>query len=183
MRVTCPACGEDFALEVALEDADARRLMQVLAGLDARIGRPLIGYLRLFKPASQRLRWSRALAIVEEVAGQVDQAQVSRRGVARPAPVELWADGLARIQAKRDEGKLTLPLKGNGLLLEIVWGLAEKAAGRAEAKVEESRRHATRPARPAAREGGLRDVKAHLDNMWAALGKTPPERHEGDDAA
>lgn len=66
MRVTCPHCYTPLSLESLTEDLSARDLFAIIANL-GHAGAPLIAYLGLFKPRTQALRWSRALALADQV--------------------------------------------------------------------------------------------------------------------
>lgn len=63
--ITCPHRNSSLNLEQLTEDATARHLFALLS--QSGCGPSLIAYLGLFKPASQALRWTRALALAEEV--------------------------------------------------------------------------------------------------------------------
>lgn len=62
----CPACHAHLDLSTLVQDEAARELLALMAGLDAEIGRALVLYLGLFKPAKQDLRWDRALRLCRE---------------------------------------------------------------------------------------------------------------------
>jgi len=66
MQLTCPRCSERFSLESAVEDESGRALMALL-GRRGGLARELVAYLGLFRPRAQALRWSRALALAEDV--------------------------------------------------------------------------------------------------------------------
>lgn len=66
MQLTCPRCAERFSLESAVEDESGRALMALLGRVGV-LSRELVVYLGLFRPRTQALRWSRALALAEEV--------------------------------------------------------------------------------------------------------------------
>ena len=66
MQITCPRCAERFSLEAAVEDECGRALMALL-GRNGAIARELVAYLGLFRPRTRALRWSRALALAEDV--------------------------------------------------------------------------------------------------------------------
>jgi hypothetical protein len=67
MIINCPCCQARIPLEAALEDAAARELFGVLAGLPAEAVRPLVVYLGLFRGGSRALAWERALRLSREV--------------------------------------------------------------------------------------------------------------------
>lgn len=138
MNITCPNCALTFPIIAGANDADARKLAAVMGELPPIVSRPLLDYLQLFKPAKGGLRWARALAITQDLAPEIIAHQVKRDGRTLTATAELWAESLRQMADKRD--KLTLPLKSNGYLREIVFGLADKAAAEAERSHEEQLR-------------------------------------------
>lgn len=66
MRLICPHCATPLSLDALTEDASARALLAQLARLGSAAA-PLTAYLGLFKPRQQSLRWSRALALAQQV--------------------------------------------------------------------------------------------------------------------
>jgi hypothetical protein len=146
MKLPCPACGAMFSIEAAANDAAARRLMALLAGLPEDVGRALLPYLALFRPEKTALRWSRALALAEEIAPAIKAGRVTRHGTTYAVPRETWVAGMQYL-ADRPQG-LRLPLKSHGYLLEVLTNQAEKAAARAERQREDERKH-----RPGADDG------------------------------
>ena len=67
MQLQCPCCGEQFPIEAGFADADGKKLAALLAGLDPKLGRAVLNYLRLFSPAKRGLRMTRAIRLVEEL--------------------------------------------------------------------------------------------------------------------
>jgi len=65
MQLNCPNCQHRFALDHASEDECARALFGLLGRIAC--GRDLIAYLSLFRPRTQALRWSRALAFADDI--------------------------------------------------------------------------------------------------------------------
>lgn len=145
MKITCPACGSAYDLDAGVSDADARRFADLVAGLDARVGKALIGYLALFRPEKTGLRWSRMLTLTQELVPMIREARVQRNGVTYAVPIEAWASALGML-ADRPPG-LRLPLKSHGYLLEILVSQAEKVAAKAEAQTEARKRDAARISR------------------------------------
>jgi hypothetical protein len=103
----CPVCHSHLALEAIIEDDCARELLGILAALPDDLGRALIGYLGLWRPAKQDLRWDRALGLAREVlALDTDQARLA------------WA--LAEtVEAIRAKGGQT-PIKSHGYLKRVL---------------------------------------------------------------
>lgn len=144
MKICCPVCGSDFPLLAGLNDADARRFAVLMGELPPPIARLMPGYLQLFKPVKRGLRWSRLLALTQEIAADILSARVERHGRSWPAPQAAWIQALQAVIDKRD---LALPLKGHGLLREILAAQANKTEAQIETKTEEQKRQ--RPHRDA----------------------------------
>lgn len=62
----CPICHSHLSLEAICQDEAGRELLALLAGLDADLGRALVGYLGLFRPARRDLSNDRALRLARE---------------------------------------------------------------------------------------------------------------------
>lgn len=148
MHITCPSCFETYPVAAGFLDADGKRLAALLAGMEPALGRAVIGYLRLFKPAKQGLRTARAVKLVAELAALVDAGDVCRDERAlhtrRPATPAMWAEGIE--QMLQQTGKLTLPLTNHHYLRAIVYGIADGADAQAERARETALRQGERPA-------------------------------------
>ena len=59
----CPICHARLQLEALCQDEAARELLALLAGLDGGLGRALVSYLGLFRPARGDLPHDRALRL------------------------------------------------------------------------------------------------------------------------
>lgn len=62
----CPVCHASVDLAAMAEDEAGRELLALLAQCEAALGRALIAYLGLWRPAKHDLRWDRALRIARE---------------------------------------------------------------------------------------------------------------------
>ena len=133
-------------------EPDGKRLAATLAGMVPELGRAVIGYLGLFKPAKTALRMARAARLAAEIEALANAGGVcrdERGGVRRPATPATWAAGIEQMLAQR--GALTLPLDGHNYLRAVVYGLADKADALAERQTHEHLRAGHRPAAAAAR--------------------------------
>lgn len=139
LNLSCPECGAQFDLGQAMEDADARRLLEWVTRIPPVAVRPYFRYLRLFKPAKQSLRWSRMLTLTREIAPMIEAAQIERNHASYVVPPQQWADAMTEL-AERPPASLKLPLKSHGYLLSILATQAEKSASQSEQKREEKRR-------------------------------------------
>lgn len=129
--VACPVCLAEYGLEVALGQDDARGVVRELARCpgDAATRKALLRYCALHAPASQRLRWNRVEAILAEINGWMETARITRDGRVWAAPPSIYLAAIETIEAKPD---LRRPLKGHGLLLEILSGMSSKSEAAAE---------------------------------------------------
>lgn len=128
MRLRCPVCHAEAALEAWAEDEAARELMGLLSGLDATLGRALVGYLGLWRSPSRALAWERALRLAHEVLALERDAQ--RLAGALSQTVE-------QIRIKRDGGDRR-PLASHGYLKRVLEGAAgrDRVAAVAEPAAE-----------------------------------------------
>lgn len=121
MRLRCPVCHAEAALEAWAEDEAARELMGVLSALDATLGRPLVAYLGLFRSAKRALAWERALRLARETLALEPDAQ--RLGAALSQTVE-------QLRHKREAGAAgARALSGHGYLSRVLEGLPAPLPG------------------------------------------------------
>jgi hypothetical protein len=137
MRLTCPGCGAEYTLDVLIAHEGAREALIEAMGMNAALGKRLIQYLSLFRPASRQLTMDRVAKILKEISPCIKAAQIERNGRIWPIPLDSWAWALDEIVAKKD--KLTLPLKSHGYLFEMLIGAADKIEAAAEKKTEDRR--------------------------------------------
>ncbi len=142
MKTTCPACGAVNSLDALIGNEAARSLL-VMALEQTQTGRRLIRYVALFRPAQRQLSWDRVASLLGELLDMIKDGKVERHGRLWAAPETVWVTALDEILARRDEGKLTLPLKSHGYLLEIITGQANKAEAAAETRKEGGARGVT----------------------------------------
>lgn len=128
---TCPVCGGqqslDLVISQAIEDGEARRLIGAVIEWSVPVGSAVVRYLRLFKPARQRLRIATAQRVLEELLPAVIGGRLNRHGAAWAMDERLWHEAFASVFAQADSGRLDLPLTGNAYLFEVAARLAEKA--------------------------------------------------------
>lgn len=133
IHVMCPCCATQFPLEAGLIEDDAKRLAKLCADLEPAVARAALGYLRLFKPAKQALRVSRAVLILTDLSTLIHSGRISkddRSGLYRPALAAHWIAGMEQMLAPGL--RLELPLKNHNYLRAIVYGLADVADAKAE---------------------------------------------------
>jgi hypothetical protein len=178
MRITCPSCQETFPIAAGMADDDGKRLAALFADMEPVLGRAVIGYLRLFKPAKTALRNARAITVVQQLLDLMRAGSVcrdERGGLRRPATPATWAAGIEQLLAA--PGKLSLPLANHHYLRAVVFGLAEQEGAAAERAKEAGLRAGNRPvAPPAPRETKLQAQSKWLDQQLA-IGAITLEQH------
>ncbi len=141
LRATCPSCGCQGDIAAFLVEDDAKRVIAKLAVVDARLGRAVVDYLPLFKPAKTALRLPRVLRLVDELLALVATGTVckdERSSARRKATPAAWIAGIEHLLAQRE--RLSLPLVNHHYLRAVVFGLAEQLNAQAEQQVETDRR-------------------------------------------
>lgn len=120
MNIKCPNCGAVHSLDSLINDADASSVLRAVLEMDAEMGKAAIRYIGLFRPAKSQLSWARTAKLLNELLPMIKAQEAARDGVCFPAPTEAWIHGLNETVNARDQGRLKLPLKSHGYLLEIV---------------------------------------------------------------
>lgn len=147
MRLRCPVCHADAALEAWAEDDAAREMMGLLAGLDAPLGRALAAYLGLFRSRSRALAWERAVRLAREVLSLgIDEAVLS----------QALSDTVEAMRQKREAGDIR-PLENHNYLKRVAETVAARgvAAGPVAVMARPERRPAVQSRAMAAIGGFL----------------------------
>ena len=137
MKTTCPACGAVASLDVLLGNDGAREAVMTALAIPAPLGKLLVQYLGLFRPAQRKLSFDRVASLLRELLPMIAEAKIARGGRIWSAPQDYWVMALTEMLAKLDA--LTLPLKSHGYLLTIIAGFSEKAEAKKEAQIEAHR--------------------------------------------
>lgn len=160
---TCPACGAEESLDVMLgrmiDDDQVRHLIADVLTHGVVLGSQVVSYLRMHKPAKQRLRMAKLAAVLAEIVPDLKRGAITRKGRDWQAPPQVWRDAFAAVVEARDKGTLELPLEGNAYLYEIVM----RQSDRAEAVAEKERESAMRSRSHTTGPSGLADVMADMD--------------------
>jgi hypothetical protein len=172
--VPCPYCGKDVDIIQGMELQAGNDWTALIQGLPPSMIGALLRYLELFKPLKQALRWSRRLALTQELMPMIKSGQLTRNGIVYAMPAQFWEAAMLQLVSNRPVS-LVLPLKSNGYLLSIMVGKVEKNLAVAEAKQIEA--HANRVRTGA--QAGLQPVAEHLKPKskppadWASAVKKP----------
>ncbi len=146
MRLRCPVCHAEAALEAWAEDEAAREMMALLAGLEAPLGRALAAYLGLFRSRSRALSWERAVRLAREVlALGVDEAVLA----------QALSDTVEAMRVKREAGDIR-PLENHNYLKRVAESVAARGVAiGAAAVVPRLERRAAMQSRAMAAIGGF----------------------------
>lgn len=175
MQIKCPSCNAQFPLEAAVAFDAARSALNTALHMPAPLGGLIAQYLGLFRASGRALAFDRADRLMAELLPLLRDQQVTRNGLVRSCPLALWQQALERMLEHRAAGKLDLPLKSHGYLLEIALGLAEKAEAEAERNAEERRRTGTHRSEPKAPTALERHEQYLCLVNDARLGVIPPD--------
>ncbi|MEW6562728.1 MAG: hypothetical protein AB1400_05780 [Pseudomonadota bacterium] len=137
MKLSCPACGSLSSLDALLGNEGAREAVMAALAMPAPIGKIMVQYLGLFRPAQRQLSFDRVATLINELLPMIHEAKIERHGRIWSAPQDYWRMGMEEMLAKRD--RLTLPLKNHGYLLSIIEGYSQKAEARTETQTEARR--------------------------------------------
>lgn len=141
MRLTCTCCGATGSIEMFSADVDARRAVEIAAGMPAQLGPLALRYLGLFRPHKRGLAWDRVCKLLGELAAMIAAGQVERRGKPVPASAESFGRAMQQMLDQRE--RLELPLANHHYLVAIVAGNAPREAAAAEDASEALRRMAS----------------------------------------
>lgn len=140
MRVVCPSCSAELSIDVLLSHEAARQAVAQLAMVSVPFGALTLRYIGLFRPEKRGLSIERMVKLIGELLPDIKRGAITRKGRDWDVDLETWRTALDVILAKRDQGKLNLPLTSHGLLYEVIVGLVERVEARAERDREEQRR-------------------------------------------
>jgi len=146
MQGKCPACNASFSLDVAFAIDSGREAILAALKMPAPLALLLAKYLGMFRSAGRALSFDRMERLLSELQPMLEAQTVTRNGMTRRCPLELWQQALERMIEQRDVGKLQLPLKTHGYFLEIAFALADHVDAKQEKVQETQRRHGARSA-------------------------------------
>ena len=119
MQVRCPSCGAEMSLDVVIEhDAAAQALALALSFTP--LGKLIVRYLAMFRPAKSKLSWPRVVTLLGELMPMIESQRIERNGTLYEAPHDVWCAAIEQMLATRDAGRLQTPLKSHGYLLEVI---------------------------------------------------------------
>lgn len=141
---TCAVCGAEESLDALIhrmiDDEQVRRLIADIMTTSLPLGGLVLRYLRLHKPAKQKLRMDKVAKILHELLGDMQRNCIDRKGREWHIDKEGWKLALEAVFAAELKGSLTLPLDGNAYLYEVIMRLSDKAESEAEKAAQTSSR-------------------------------------------
>lgn len=144
MKMVCPDCGACFPAAAGANEAIAKECFARLAQLPPPLPWPVIGYLSLFRPQKQSLRWSRVSALLTEIQQLVECGYVSVQGkIDKGCSPAIWARAMDEMLTQRH--RLDCPMQGHVYLRKVAHGLAEQADREQEAGVRAAEQTHRRP--------------------------------------
>lgn len=162
---TCTVCGAEESLDALIhrmiDDEQVRRLIADIMTTSLPLGGLVLRYLRLHKPAKQKLRMDKVAKILHELLGDMQRNCIERKGREWHIDKEGWKLALEAVFAAELKGSLTLPLDGNAYLYEVIMRLSDKAEGEAEKTAQAS-------SRGRAYQGGAKSIAELADAALAA---------------
>lgn len=139
--LSCPLCGYDGDILAFVSAEDYERAIQAALKLPSTLEPLVWRYLYLFRPPKNRIQADRLARLLEYLAEQISQAEVTRGGIVWAAPLELWHIALRIVL---DTPPSELPLKNHNYLLQVVANLASRAAAKVERNAEQLARQPER---------------------------------------
>lgn len=171
----CPYCGKPIDIIQGMELAAGNEWTALIQSVPPSMIGALLRYLELFKPGKQVLRWSRRLALTEELMPMIKSGTVKRNGVEYAMPMQAWEAEMMKLVSNKPPS-LVLPLKNNGYLLAIMIGRIERNLAAEEARLIEAQRNRGQ----AGAQMGMQQVGAVVGKAAEPKQKTaPPEGWQG----
>lgn len=120
MKTRCPNCGSTISLDSLIAHDAARDALVEVFKLSGALGKAMVRYLGLFRPANRDLSMDRVAKLVAELVPDIQAQRIQRNRQVYDAPVDAWIWAMEQAVLARDNGRLTLPLKGHGYLYEVL---------------------------------------------------------------
>ena len=141
---TCTVCGAEESLDALLhrmiDDDTVRRLIAQVVNDSLPLGALVLRYLRLHKPARQRLRMKIVAQLLAELVPDITRGRIERSGRSWVCDADGWKAALQAVFDAQDKGTLGLPLQGNGYLYTVLMNMADKTEAVLEKQAEQTRR-------------------------------------------
>jgi len=134
-------------LDVAINDQETRLAVKAALELPGELGPLALKYLACFTPAKKSLAWGKAARLLNDLNTAVQDKKIRRHGRDWTISISTWLAALAAVMERRDQGKLTLPLKDHSYLFAIAAEMADKEEAIGEREAEKKIIHNRRQPR------------------------------------
>ncbi|WP_198086632.1 hypothetical protein [Variovorax sp. E3] len=136
----CVVCGAEESLDALLmrmiDDTEVRNLIADVIALSLPVGKDVLRYLRLHKPAKQRLRLTTVRKLLAELVPDIQRLAIERKGRVWVVSGDMWTAAFQAVFDADKRGSLTLPLEGNGYLYGVLTRMADREEGETEREQE-----------------------------------------------
>lgn len=143
--LSCPTCGSEFDLVTVFASECDRQALARLVAVSFPIGTRVLQYVALHTPAKQRLTAAKKIKLLLQLLPDLERQAITHKGRDWAVPLAIWAEAIDQMLAKRDSGRIELPLKGHGYLYAVLAGLANDQEAAVERQREADLRNAGRP--------------------------------------
>lgn len=141
---TCGVCGAEESLDALLlrmiDDDLVRGLIADVVTASLPLGGMVVRYLRLHKPAKQKLRMSVVGKLLAELVPDIQRNSIERTGRTWLVNGDSWRAAFQAVFDAHDKGTLSVPLQGNGYLYQVLMKIADRGEARQENQVDGERR-------------------------------------------
>jgi hypothetical protein len=142
---TCKVCGAEESLDALIarmiEDDQVRRMIADVLTQSFSLGGMVVRYLRLHKPAKQKLRMDKVAKLLAELVPDIQRTAIERSGRTWVVGPDAWRAALEAVFDAHTKGTLELPLEGNGYLYSILMRIADRTEASQERQSEADRIH------------------------------------------
>lgn len=175
---TCGVCGAEESLDGLLlrmiDDDQVRHLIAAVVTDSLPLGGMVVRYLRLHKPAKQKLRIGVVGRLLAELVPDIQRNSIERTGRTWLVSGDSWKAAFQAVFDAHDKGTLSVPLQGNGYLYQVLMKIADRGEARQENQVDASRRGRANQAGAASIGEVLDRVEAPAPAAAPAAGDTVP---------
>lgn len=139
MKCKCPACGAVASLDVLVAHEGAREAILTALQLPESLGKVVIQYLGLFRPAKRDLSFDRVNSLLADLLPALRENRIRHKGRDWVVTREMWRAGMEAMLVSRDAGKLLPPLPNHNYLYAVLASMVDKTEAQAEQRREDQR--------------------------------------------
>lgn len=156
----CPICHSNLHLDALTNDDAARQMLALVAPLDGGLGRVLVAYVGLFRPAKSDLSFNRALKLANEAMALTTNMDYLRVALEQT---------VISLQSARAEGQAR-PLTNHNYLKKVLVSIDEQAV--IQVKQPTKKAQSTIEIKSYGRPESLAETQAKFDAQMAKFRKS-----------